>query len=568
MSDLVGNPEDRFSHNEAHLDTVDDRELSYSETFRKETKSSIGNQKERKSLIKRDNKIVELVLKLFVKINLHMELNQIQRFDDMVTEVCNHNEKRLVESVKRRQKFIQRMETLRDRNDVLVERRIQRMRNNGINITVKEFRNRPDVKAIRKASRLDKELGEISIKLTGSSNSFMEADTMDSKESDEDKSDDSELDSDREIVDSELYIQGISAPVVHQKRNAELKTHANARFKPVNTTDAEPSVEVTETGGLIGKESSTEVKKMISRIGRLSLSVLKPSSVKSLSNSEVKNSNIGERARQVGSDSPWNFLMANSGHSSDIGKQALCTSQGVHKVVTPSDYQAQSVPEIIVEEVNHRMSKRECNEPISGGNLKTMSNLKTIGTPKTLISGENTTAETAAEDGERNFEVVEGGVMGNLLHHVLNDPSPENISILKQLISERGDEGVDLSLLEPFMIDPVADVDSKIIGEDDSDNEEETVAVLNKMSKKVKTVSLKEKKQHTRTKTTRSKGHTQSRKVRGTPSGENLTENTECVEAFLIKHAVGDTPAHSRANESLKRAKIKLKVINAISDSK
>ena len=80
------------------------------------------------------------------------------------------------------------------------------MRNNGINITIsiKEFRNRPDVKAIRKASRLDKELGEISIKLTGSSNSVVEADTMDIKESYENKPDDSELDSDREIVDSEL----------------------------------------------------------------------------------------------------------------------------------------------------------------------------------------------------------------------------------------------------------------------------------------------------------------------------------------------------------------------------
>ena len=257
--------------------------------------------------------------------------------------------------------------------------------------------------------------------------------------------------------------------------------------------------------------------------------------------------------------------MANSDHSSDIGKQALYTSQGVYKLAPPSDYQAHSVPEIIVEEVNHRMSKRDCNEPISGGNRKTMSNLKTIDTPKTLISGENTTVETAVEDDERNFEVVEGEVMAeNLLHHVLNDPSPENISVLKQLISERGDEGVDLSLLEPFMIDPVAEVDSTIIGEDDSDDEEETTAVLNKMSRKVKTVSLKEKEQHTRTKTTRSKGHTQSRKARGTPSGENI----ECVEAFLIKHAVGDTPAHSRANESMKRAKIKLKLIKALSDSK
>ena len=438
------------------------------------------------------------------------------------------------------------------------------MRNNGINITIsiKVFRNRPDVKAIRKASRLDKELGEISIKLTGSSNSVVEADTMDSKESYENKPDDSELDSDREIVDSELYIQGISAPVVHQKRNSELKTHANTRCRPVHNIDAEPSVEVTETGGLIGKESSTEVKKMISRIGRLSLNVLKPSSVKSLTNSEVKTTNIGERARQVGRDSPWHILMANSDHSLDNGNQAPCTSQGVHKLAPPSDYQAHSVPEIIVEEVNHRMSKLECNEPISGGNLKTMSNLKTIDTPKTLISGENTTAETAAEDGERNFEVVEEGVMENLLHHVLNDPSPENISVLKQLISERGDEGVDLSLLEPFMT--VAEVHSTIIGEDDNDDEEETVAVLNKMSRKVKTVSLKEKKQHTRTKTTRSKGHTQSRKARGIPSGENA----ECVEAFLIKYAVGDTPAHSRANESMKRAKIKLKVINAMSDSK
>ena len=488
-----------------------------------------------------------------------MELNPIQRFDDIVNEICNHNEKRLLESVNRRQKFSQRMETLRHRNDALVERRIQRMRNNGINISLEGFRNRPDVKALRKASMLDKELGEISLKLISST--VWEADTLDSKESDED---DSELYSDREIGDSELYIQGISAPVVHQKRNAELKMHANAR--PVNTIDAEPSVEVTETGGLIGKGSSTEVKKMISRIGRLSLSVLKPSSVKSLSNSEVKTTNIGERARQVGSDSPWNFLMANSGHSSDIGKQAPCTSQGVHKLVPPSDYQANSVPEIIVEEVNHRMSKRECNEPISGGNLKTMSNLRTIDTPKTLISGENTTTETAVEDDERNFEVVEGGVMENLLHHVLNDPSPENISILKQMISERGDECVDLSLLEPFMT--VAEVHSTIIGEADSDDHEETVAGLNKMSRKVKSVSLKEKKQHTRTKTTRSKGHTQSRKSRGTPSGENLTENTECVEAFLIKHAVGDTPAHSRANESMKRAKIKLKVINALSDSK
>ena len=518
-----------------------------------------------------------------------MELNPTIKLDEMV----NYSKQRLAESEQRRQKFIQRMKTLRDRSDKVVERRIQRMRNNGINISLTEFRNRPDIKALRKANELDNDFGTISLELT--KGAIVDVETFDSMHTESEKTDldESEYDSDRDIVDTELYV--IGAPATHQSCNQELITQVGASLRPVNTVDSGFSGTESKAAGIVGNQSGTEVKKMISSIGQLSKSKIKYSHKE------------GNRMNE--SHSPWSFLLNDSVQKSNIGKQAPGAAYGIQKLKPPSDFQAHPVPEIVIEEVKHRVPKYNDNVPSGRGNLKIVSKspndiLKTtadntseetrvMGAETTVMSAEMTSisaettvmgaettpigAETTVMGAASNSKVAESGVLENLLHHVLNDPSPENISILKELIREQGDSGVDLSLLEPFMTESVTGVteqvadlsvslvDSTPVEEDGCDNIG-TKAELNKVSSSVKTVSLKEEKQPKRTKTTRSKGVSQTRKGNVYPSGENLKENFAFVEAFLNKHSGGDTSDKSKTKERLKRVKLKLAVVNAMSD--
>ena len=509
-----------------------------------------------------------------------MELNPTLKLDEMV----NISKQRLAESEQRRQKFFQRMKTLRDRSDKVVERRIQRMRNNGINISLTEFRNRPDIKALRKANELDNDLGKISLELT--KGAIVDVETFNSMhiESEKTDSDESEYDSDREIVDTELY--SIGAPATHQSCNRELITQVGASPKPVNNLDSGFSGTESKAAGIVGNQSGTEVKKTISSIGQLS-------------KSEVKYSHK-EGNRMNESHSPWSFLLNDSAQKSNMGEQAPDAAPEIQKLQPPSAFEAHPIPEIVIEEVKHR--KYNGNVSSGSGNLKIVNKLpndilkttadnaieetRVMGAETTSISAETTVmdaettsvgAETTVMGAERNNKVAESGVLENLLHHVLNDPSPENISILKELIREQGDSDVDLSLLEPFMTEPitgvteqVADlsvslVDNTAVGEDGCDKDE-TIAELNMVSSSVKTVSLKEEKQHKRTKTTRSKGVSQTRKGKYYPSGENLKENFEFVEAFLNKHSGSDTSDKSKTRERLKRVKLKLAVVNAMSD--
>ena len=492
-----------------------------------------------------------------------MELKSTQKFDDMLNDLSSVIEKRRVESEKRRQNFIQRMEILRGRQDKLTERRIQRMRNDGIDISFKEFRNKPDVKALRKAGRLHTELGKISLKLAA--RTVIAADRTDSKRYESEQSGDSETDSDREMVDCEKY--GISSPVSSKIRTPEIQTPAKTTFRPVITVKTEPRVGESETGGLLGKESSTEVKQMISRIGQLSLSALKPSSVRTLSKNVIKDSSFEHQNTQVARHNPWNVVKTNTIKSE--GQQALGATEGIQTLAAPAGQpthgvpagkQTLAVPEISVEESNHRRFKHAGNETNDGGNLNTP-RTATVNTPRRVISDEIKTVETKVTDSDHPSP--DPGVLENLLHHVMNDPTPENISMLKQLISDQGEEGVDLSLLEPFMTEAMGDeADNTFIEED----EKEETSILKNMQSDVKTVRLKVKKQKTKTKASKPKGRAQSRQARSNPDGEKTTENFALVEAFLNKHSDKDT-SHSKANESLKRARIKLAVIKAMGGS-
>ena len=155
-------------------------------------------------------------------------------FDVKISDINRKMERRRLEGLKRRAKFREKMANLKERYEKLMERRFARMRKDGIDLTLAEFR-RPDADALRKLRNIEEEeynqlFGDGNVPSTSEDTTKIwdsdgedENDNSDEKD-DEVKSDESDFDSDRVEVDCELY--GIS--------NTQLKFHrARSNFSKI-----------------------------------------------------------------------------------------------------------------------------------------------------------------------------------------------------------------------------------------------------------------------------------------------------------------------------------------------
>lgn len=139
---------------------------------------------------------------------VRIDRNLFTWIDLRVKDIAIIMEKRRLEGEKRRNRFGEKMEDLKERYEKVMERRIERMRKNGINITLEEFRNRADPEMLKKSRNLEEEeyrkLFDNARAESVNSAKCID-DTAKDGENEAVHTDDSEIDSDREVVDCEMY---------------------------------------------------------------------------------------------------------------------------------------------------------------------------------------------------------------------------------------------------------------------------------------------------------------------------------------------------------------------------
>ena len=168
--------------------------------------------------------------------------------DLRVSDIIRKMEKRRLDGEKRRTKFREKMANLKERYEKLMERRFERMRKDGTDMTLEEFRSRPDPETLRKLRNIEEEeyqqlfgdgnMPSTSVDTTKIDNSPGEDEeyNSDDKENDDANSDASDFDSDRVEVDCELY--GISSSHLKFQR---ARSNINILRPVITGQDAESS---------------------------------------------------------------------------------------------------------------------------------------------------------------------------------------------------------------------------------------------------------------------------------------------------------------------------------------
>ena len=145
--------------------------------------------------------------------------------DIRIYGIVKETEARRREGEQKRQIFREKMEEIKERYERLMERKIQRMRQDGIDITLEEFRNRPTIEETKKLRTLEEE-EYINLFGQGVSDSALGQSVSDSADGSKKPATadvlfgGSESDSDREVVDCEIY--GITNPVKSESERKEL----------------------------------------------------------------------------------------------------------------------------------------------------------------------------------------------------------------------------------------------------------------------------------------------------------------------------------------------------------
>ena len=175
-----------------------------------------------------------------------------------INEIVKIMEKRREDGEQRRQRFREKMENLKERYERIMERRIERMRKDGINITLEEFRNRIDPEILKKTGTLEEEEYRRLFGNTSADHLNISRNSGDLVNDNQVHSDESETDSDREVVDCEIY--GIANPVKPEIKMPNISIlRPMLKEPPVEETEKSEQTEQTELNTITeGTQSSVK----------------------------------------------------------------------------------------------------------------------------------------------------------------------------------------------------------------------------------------------------------------------------------------------------------------------
>lgn len=372
-----------------------------------------------------------------------MDPNNRTRRNRNTSDIVNTTEKLCAEFEERRQNFSERMTELQERYDKLLERRIKRMRQDGISITLEAFRNRTDIRRLRNTKEHIQPSGNMALEAVTKVKNVKKSMTFEKHVSHE-----SETDSDREIVDCEIY--GIRSP-----------TSPDAR---------KPLAHILRSDVKIKRSPQSTAQMKVS-------STTKPHT--DLQTSESRQRNSGK--------SDANILRLHSkAVSSGILSTLACKPVFNEQEKTIEECEtAMAIQTPVVRELNNK-------EPRGS---------------KHVASTVNPAASDKKIHGPVTNEPFKGepAVLENLLHHIMNLPKCErpNTSIVRRLIHEQSNGFSDDVILKSFMLD-LSDEEESVCADKPSIAED---SVLKGTQGDVKTICLKQKK-----KTSKLKGHAQAKR--------------------------------------------------------